>query len=69
MSESESEEQKFQEGTEALQEIADEVEAEREQSGRSDIDAPDIPEEQAMSDAAAHSEDNPDIDAESREDH
>ncbi len=57
------------EGTETLQDIADEVEREREERGRSEFDAPDKPDEQAMSDAAAMSEDNPDIDAESREDH
>ncbi len=69
MGELEEDQEKIHEGTEALQEIAEEVEAEREQSGRSDIDAPDKPEERMMSDAAAHSEENPDIEAESREDH
>lgn len=69
MNESEQEEQKIHEGTEALQNIADEVERERQQRGRTDFDAPDEAPERAMADAAAHSEDNPDVDADSREDH
>ncbi len=69
MGESEEDQEKVHEGTAALQEIAEEVEAERERSGRSDIDGPDKPEERMMSDAAAISEENPDIEAESREDH
>ncbi len=69
MSESEADEQKIHEGTEALQNIADEVEREREKDGKSDFDGPEKPDEQLMSDAAAHSDENPDIDAETREDH
>ncbi|WP_291382722.1 hypothetical protein [Demequina sp.] len=69
MSESDRENQEVHEGTETLLNIADEVERERERRGRSEFDGPDEPEEQAMSDAAAFSEDNPDIDADTREDH
>ena len=51
------------EGTEALQQIADDVEREREERGRSEFQAPAKPDEQLISDTAAVSEDNPDIDA------
>ncbi|WP_291377537.1 hypothetical protein [Demequina sp.] len=57
------------EGTQTLEDIAEEVEREREERGRSEFEEPAKPDEQLMSDAAAMSEDNPDIDAESREDH
>ncbi len=69
MKESGQSQEEVHEGTEALQKVADDVERERAERGRTDFDAPDIPEEQAMADAAAHSEDNPDVEAESREDH
>lgn len=57
------------EGTETLKDIADEVESEREERGRSEFDAPVKPDEQLMSDAAAMFEDNPDLDAETHGDH
>ena len=61
--------QKVREGTLALQEIAEEVEQEREQNGSTQFDPPAEPEERAMADAAAFSEDNPDASGKSREDH
>ena len=69
MNESEQEDQKIHEGTEALVDIAKDVEREREKRGRSEFEQPAKPDEQLMADAAAVSEDNPDIDAENREDH
>lgn len=69
MNESTHDDKEVHEGTEALQHIADEVERERAERGRTDFDVPDIPEEQAMANAAAHSEENPDAADESREDH
>ena len=69
MNDSEEEKQEIHEGTEALQNIADDVERERGKDGTSEFDEPEKPEEQLMSDAAAHSEENPDIDAETSEDH
>ncbi len=69
MGELDEDQENLHEDTETLQDIAAEVEREREDQGRSDVDGPDKPEERMMSDAAALSEDNPDIDAESREDH
>lgn len=69
MNESTHDDEAVHKGTEALQHIADEVERERAERGRTEFDAPDMPDEQAMAEAAAHSEDNPDVEAESREDH
>ncbi len=69
MNESKNDDEEVSEGTEALQQIADEVEREREERGRSEFEAPAKPDEQLMADEAAVSADNPDIDAESREDH
>ncbi|MCB2411866.1 hypothetical protein LGT39_03245 [Demequina sp. TTPB684] len=57
------------EGTEALQQIAEEVEREREERGGSEFDPPAKPDEQLMADEAAHSADNPDLDEDTREDH
>jgi len=61
--------QKVHEGTQALVDIANEVETEREDHGRSDVDAADESEGRAMSDEAAFSEDDPDGAADTREDH
>ena len=64
-------EQKLREGTETLQQLAEEVERERAEHGRSGLDGArlDVSDEQAMADAAATSADNPDVDNETREDH
>lgn len=69
MNESMKDDKEIHEGTEALQNIAEEVERERAERGRTDFDVPDLPDEQAMAEAAAHSEENPDVADESREDH
>lgn len=69
MNESMKDDKEVHKGTEALQHIADEVERERAERGRTDFDVPDLPDEQAMAEAAAHSEENPDVADESREDH
>ncbi|PKQ18434.1 MAG: hypothetical protein CVT68_03410 [Actinobacteria bacterium HGW-Actinobacteria-8] len=69
MSELDPDQEKIHEGTEALREIAEEVEREREETGRSDLDGPQKPNERMMSDAAALFEDNPDVEADTREDH
>ena len=57
------------EGTAALQELAAEVEQERAERGRSEFAPPDQPDERAMADAAALSEDAPDVDNVTRESH
>ena len=64
-------EQKFDEGTKALHEIAEEVERERAERGRASVDGAPVrtAEEQAMADAAATSEDSHDVDNDTREDH
>ncbi len=69
MNESMESEERRRKDTEILQEIAAEAEHDRAAHGRSKFDAPDLPDEQLMSDAAAHSEDSPDVDADTREDH
>lgn len=64
-------ERDFHEGTKALHEIAEEVERERAERGRSSVDGAPArtAEEQAMADAAATSEDSHDLDNDTREDH
>lgn len=69
MNESMESEDRSHKDTEVLQQVAAEAEHDRAVHGRSKFDAPDLPDEQLMSDAAAHSEDSPDIDADTREDH
>lgn len=61
--------ERIHEGTAALQELAAEVEQDREERGRSEFAAPEQPDERAMADAAALSEDAPDADNPTRESH
>lgn len=61
-------EQKLHEGTETLQQIAEDVERERAQRGGSEFDEQPEPDERAIADASAVSEDNPDVANPTRED-
>ncbi len=69
MDESKENEERMHTDTEVLQEIAAEAERDRASRGHSEFEAPEEPEERLMSDAAAFSDENPDVDADTREDH
>lgn len=64
-----SDEQKLHEGTETLQQIAEDVERERQEKGHSEFDETTTSDEQAIANASASSEENPDVVNEQREDH